>query len=176
MATATAPTSLVGKLMVVSGGATMAAMGTSSNPTTLTSSGTEIPRLVRPAMTPSAIWSLKARTADTPLATIWCDDGRRRLERRFGHGELHDLHPRRTGWCAGRRVRRSPAAHDPLGPPRYASFACPSDGQVLQRVGDGRCRPQQDGRVLAHRAVDEDRRRGSQTRPARGAGAAATRR
>ena len=42
---ATAPTSAVGKLMVVSGGATMAAIGTSSKPTTLMSSGTEMPRV-----------------------------------------------------------------------------------------------------------------------------------
>ena len=51
MATATAPTSPVGKLMVVSGGATMAAIGTSSNPTTLMSWGTEMPRPVSPATT-----------------------------------------------------------------------------------------------------------------------------
>ena len=35
----------------------MAAMGTSSKPTTLTSPGTDTPRSRRPAMTPSAIWS-----------------------------------------------------------------------------------------------------------------------
>ena len=52
---AAAPTSPEGRRMVVSGGATMAAIGTSSKPTTLTSRGTEIPRAVNPAMTPSAI-------------------------------------------------------------------------------------------------------------------------
>ena len=96
----------------------MAAIGTSSNPTTLMSSGTEIPRLVRPATTPRAIWSLKASTADTPLAHDLRHDGRRGLERRLGARELDHLHPAGPAGAAAPRVRRSPAAHEPLGPPR----------------------------------------------------------
>jgi hypothetical protein len=70
MATARAPASAAGSLIVVSAGATMVAMGTSSKPTTLTSPGTDIPRPVSPEMTPNAIWSLKAMTADAPQSTI----------------------------------------------------------------------------------------------------------
>ena len=48
MGRATAPTSAVGKLIVVSGGATMAAIGTSSKPTTLMSSGTDEAEVAQP--------------------------------------------------------------------------------------------------------------------------------
>ena len=48
-----------------------ARFGTSSNPTTLTSSGTAQPARVRALMTPSAIWSFATKTA--VIAASRCD-------------------------------------------------------------------------------------------------------
>ena len=126
---ATAPTSPVGKLMVVSGGATMAAIGTSSKPTTLMSRGTEIPRAVNPAMTPSAIWSLNASTAETPLATM--SGTTIAVASNVGSPTVSsttsiplDRPVRRTA------VRRSPAAHDPFGPTEIGQPCVPEPGQM----------------------------------------------
>src|SRR5918997_1503153 len=53
---------------VVRGGSALTAAGMSSKPTTETSSGTESPRSFAHAMTPSASWSLEARTAVGPCS------------------------------------------------------------------------------------------------------------
>ena len=70
-----------------------------------------------PAITPSAIWSLKARTADTPLATI--SGTTITVASKVGSETLNSTTSIPLAPLVLRTaVRRSPAAHDPLGPPR----------------------------------------------------------
>ena len=54
-------------------------------------------------MTPSAIWSLNASTAETPLATMSGTTTRRGLERRLAHRELDHLRSHWTGRSAAPR-------------------------------------------------------------------------
>ena len=65
---ARAPTSVKSWWTVVSGGVRNAASGMSSKPTTDTSSGTGRPASCNARNTPSAIWSLPAKTAVMPLS------------------------------------------------------------------------------------------------------------
>jgi hypothetical protein len=148
-------------LMVVSGGATMAAMGTSSNPTTLMSPGTETPRLRSPAMTPSAIWSLKATTADASTVHHSLDHAEGSLERRTGNDDLLHLEAEFAPGLPD-RVAALPRR------PRCRWAAEVGQGvmavglEMVQRLGHGRSCPKEDGRVLRDRAIDENRRRGAE--------------
>ena len=116
-ATAAIPASSVGIPIVVNGGATIAAIGTSSQPTTLTSAGTAMPRVASPATTPRATRSLKAITAVAALSTTRSTAPTAASNVGVASGTSTSCTP---AVFAVRRTasRRSTAAHDPCGPPR----------------------------------------------------------
>ena len=122
--------------MVVKGGATMAAIGTRRSDHAHVG-GHRDPRRPRPAMTPNAIWSLKASTdgdaapcdvGTTPRPTrmLGCRPCTRRLPSR----------PSPLDWRTARR--RSPAAHERLGPPTYAKRGVPERGQMVEALSHRR--------------------------------------
>ena len=132
----------------------MAAMGTSSKPTTLMSSGTDRPSVRSPAITPSAIWSLKAITAETPLAMTSGHDDRHGIEGGLAHGHFDHLDP--TGGT--RLPHRTPAL--PRGPrsgrpAQVGQVRVPEFRQVRECIGHGRRGPDEDRRVFGHRTVHE---------------------
>ena len=163
MATATAPTSPVGKLMVVSGGATMAAIGTSSNPMTLRSSGNGDAAAGQAGDHTECHLVVEREDGRHATGQDLGHDDRRGLEGGLGHAELEHLHPARPAGAAAPRCAAPP-------PPTTRSVrrgrpaAYVRDRPGAAGLGHGRRRPQQNGRVLADGAVDEDRRRGSQGR------------
>ena len=94
MATAALPASPVGVPMVVRGGATMAAMGASSKPTTLTSPGMEIPRALEPGDDAERHLVVEGHDSRRLAVNDSLCDVNGCLESRLGHRELHDRHPR----------------------------------------------------------------------------------
>ena len=105
--------------MVVRGGATMAAMGTSSKPITLMSCGTAMPCRERPAITPSAIWSLKAITAEA-LLSITRGTASTAASKVGAAASMMSTSRPDERLVLRTALRRSDAAHEPAGPPRKA--------------------------------------------------------
>ena len=118
---AAVPAASVGREMAVRGGAVSGAIGTSSPPTTLISSGTAMPSRDSPAMTPSAIWALNATTAVAPVATMASTASA--PASKVGGPTPTSCTVRPVAWLLRRTAsRRSVAAHDAFGPPTYASW------------------------------------------------------
>ena len=102
----------------VSAGDTIAAIGTSSHPTTLTASGDQDARRGRPTRPsrPAPIWSLKATTAVAAEATT--DSTASAASSNVGLTATSCTCTPRDSPQRLAAVRRSLPAHEPFGPPR----------------------------------------------------------
>ena len=133
MATATAPTSFVGKLMVVSGWRHHRGHRHVVEPHDADVIRDGDPEVGQAGDDPERHLVVEGENGRRAALDDLMDDGRRRLEGRFGHGELHHLHPRRPARAPDgspalpRRPRSTRAAQvgQPLVPERRPSGAAP---------------------------------------------------
>ena len=120
------------------------------------------PRCASPAMTPSAIWSLKASTAVTPLATMSGTTARHGVEGRAAHRRLDHFHAACRAWTAAPRSGAPPrptirSAHPDR--PGWSARVRPDGAERSATAGAVRKSTEDRPR---HRTVDEDSGLGSQ--------------
>ncbi len=139
----------------------MAAMGTSSNPTTLMSPGTETPRCAQSGDDPERHLVIERHDGRRRTVQHSVDHAEGSLEGRTGDEDLLHLQadlasalPDRSA-ALPRRPRRRGAAQVGQGTMAVGL-------EMEQRLGHGRSGAEEDGRVVTDRSIDEDRRRGTE--------------
>ena len=120
-----------------------------------------MPRRARPAMTPSAIWSLNAMTAVVPLSRTRGTASAAASKVGAGVSIISDLHADRA---TGLADRRSALACGPRAgrPSQEDQVPVPESGEMDERLVNGRRAPQQHRGVTADGTLHEHRRHGAE--------------